>query len=211
MRRGAFIRRLKLDTGVDNSTRPARRDGKEGKAVNRSKRTAAAAVNRRELCWSRPMVVNQQQHDASTRCNQARQATSNQTSPKTGRSSIQPASAIAFGADRVQPARRPWSAALDPVGARRNRASATFFASSPNLGPPEAEQTQTLSIFATTWRAFRKRVSSVSEHRACSLLTITRPSWRCQKLHHAHSRREEAADFTPRLPSSLHLQGNLPP
>ena len=43
---------MKLVTGVDISTRPVRRFGKDGKAVNNSNRTAAAAPKRRAFCLS---------------------------------------------------------------------------------------------------------------------------------------------------------------
>lgn len=52
------IRLLKLDTGVDSSTRPARRSGSNGKAWNRSRRTAAAAAKRAaRLLAAKAMVV----------------------------------------------------------------------------------------------------------------------------------------------------------
>ena len=47
---GGNVHVLKLDTGVDSSTRPARRAGSWGKAWNSSKRSAAAATKRAALC-----------------------------------------------------------------------------------------------------------------------------------------------------------------
>jgi hypothetical protein len=46
------IRRLKLVTGVDISTRPVRIFGKDGKAVNKSSRIPAAEAKRRAFCLS---------------------------------------------------------------------------------------------------------------------------------------------------------------
>ena len=45
-----YIHLLKLVTGVDTSTRPARRSGSAGKTVKRSKRTAAAAPKSSSFC-----------------------------------------------------------------------------------------------------------------------------------------------------------------
>jgi len=45
-----YIHLLKLVTGVDISTRPVRRFGKDGNAVKRSSLTAAAAPKRRAFC-----------------------------------------------------------------------------------------------------------------------------------------------------------------
>lgn len=55
---GGDIRLLKLDTGVDSSTRPARRLGRVGKALKSSNRRAAAAAKRAaDRLSSRAMVV----------------------------------------------------------------------------------------------------------------------------------------------------------
>jgi hypothetical protein len=53
---GGYVRRLKLVTGVDISTRPVRRFGKDGNVVNRSSLTAAAAPKRSTFCWSLAMI-----------------------------------------------------------------------------------------------------------------------------------------------------------
>jgi len=47
-----YIRRLKLVTGVDISTRPVRTVGKDGKAVNKSSRIPAADAKRSAFCLS---------------------------------------------------------------------------------------------------------------------------------------------------------------
>jgi len=53
-----YIHLLKLVTGVDTSTRPARRSGRAGKTVKRSRRTAAAAAKSSILrCVSMAMVT----------------------------------------------------------------------------------------------------------------------------------------------------------
>lgn len=51
------IRLLKLVTGVDTSTRPARRLGRPGKTVNSSSRSAAAPPKRSAFCLSTAIVA----------------------------------------------------------------------------------------------------------------------------------------------------------
>lgn len=50
-------RRLKLVIGVDNSTRPVNRSGREGKVMNRRRRTIVAAPKTATVRLSSPMVV----------------------------------------------------------------------------------------------------------------------------------------------------------
>lgn len=52
-----YIHLLKLVTGVDTSTRPARRSGSAGKTVNRSNRTAAAAPKSSIFCCLSMVMV----------------------------------------------------------------------------------------------------------------------------------------------------------
>lgn len=51
------IRLLKLVTGVDTSTRPARRLGSPGKTVNSKSRSAAAPPKRSAFCLSTAMFA----------------------------------------------------------------------------------------------------------------------------------------------------------
>ena len=64
---GGDVRLLKLDTGVDSSTRPARRLGRAGKALKSSRRRAAAAAKRAAVrLESRAIVVTDAQTWACT-------------------------------------------------------------------------------------------------------------------------------------------------
>lgn len=51
-RRSNYVHRLKLVTGVEISTRPVRRSGKEGNARKRTRRTAAAKPKSSAFCRS---------------------------------------------------------------------------------------------------------------------------------------------------------------
>ena len=52
----SYIRLLKLVTGVEISTRPVRRSGSDGKAVNRRSRRPAAAANRSNFRLSMAII-----------------------------------------------------------------------------------------------------------------------------------------------------------
>lgn len=58
------VRRLKLVTGVEISTRPVRRSGKEGKAVNSSRRSTAAEANSNVFCLPTNMTLAMVVHNA---------------------------------------------------------------------------------------------------------------------------------------------------
>lgn len=69
---------------------------------------------------------------------------------------------------------------------------------------------QTTPALAMAGRSKKKGTRSCTI--AASLYTNShRHLWCGEELHHPHSRREEAADFAPRLQKTMHLQGNLSP
>lgn len=80
---------------------------------------------------------------------------------------------------------------------------------SPALG--SADEDAVVDTYTQTMARIQKKGTHSRRRQHAPPLTFPRQGRCRQKLYHAHPRREEAADLAARLPSPVHLQGNLPP